>query len=60
MQIKGFAFVNKAAEREYKDLPVTIQKDFGVSLDAIQNNRKPFLEITPLSSIGAGVIELKI
>lgn len=59
--MKGFAFVNDAAEREYKDLPKSITQEFGVSLRAIQENKKPFLPVTNLSSsIGAGVIELKI
>ncbi|MES1023655.1 type II toxin-antitoxin system RelE/ParE family toxin [Gloeocapsa sp. BRSZ] len=58
--MKGFAFVNDAAEREYKALPKDVQQDFGTSLRAVQENKKPFLSITPLKSIGAGVIELKI
>lgn len=58
--MKGFAFVNDAAEREYKALPKDVQQDFGTSLRAVQENKKPFLPITPLKSIGAGVIELKI
>ncbi|BAQ63704.1 type II toxin-antitoxin system RelE/ParE family toxin [Geminocystis sp. NIES-3709] len=58
--MKKFAFINDAAEREYKELPKEIQQDFGVSLKAIQENKKPFLHITPLKSIGVGVIELKI
>ena len=37
-----------------------IQLKFGISLRAIQENKRPFLNIRPLSSIGAGVIELKI
>ena len=43
--MKKFAFVNDAAEREYKALPVGIQKDFGVSLSAIQKDETPFLTI---------------
>jgi phage-related protein len=58
--MKKFAFVNDAAEREYKDLPKDVQSEFGTSLRAIQEDKKPFLAITPLTSIGAGVIELKI
>ena len=58
--MKKFAFVNEGAEREYKKLPKDIQQEFGVSLRAIQENKKPFLPIKPLKSIGAGVIELKI
>lgn len=58
--MKKFAFINDAAEREYKDLPKDVQTDFGTSLRAIQEDKKPFLPITALTSIGAGVIELKI
>ena len=58
--MKKFAFVNDAAEREYKNLPKEVQQTFGTSLRAIQDDKKPFLPITPLKSIGAGVIELKI
>lgn len=58
--MKKFAFVNDAAEREYKALPQNIQQQFGISLRAVQEDNKPFLTIKPLKSIGAGVIELKI
>ncbi len=58
--MKQFAFVSDAAEREYKALPKEVQQEFGNSLRAVQDNKKPFLAITPLKSIGAGVIELKI
>lgn len=56
----NFAFVSTAAQKEYLELPKDVQREFGISLRAIQDNKKPFLPITPLSSIGAGVIELKI
>jgi phage-related protein len=58
--MKQFAFVSDAAEREYKALPKDVQQEFGTSLRAVQDDKKPFLPITPLKSIGAGVIELKI
>ena len=58
--MKQFAFVSDAAEREYKALPKKVQQEFGTSLRAIQDDKKPFLPIRSLSSIGAGVIELKI
>lgn len=60
MKEKKFTFVNKAADKEYKNLPKEIQFEFGTSLRAIQGNKKPFLQITALNSIGAGIIELKI
>lgn len=58
--MKEFAFVSDAAEREYKALPKEVQQEFGTSLRAVQDNKKPFLKITSLSDIEAGVIELKI
>ena len=58
--MKQFAFVNDAAEREYKDFPKEIQQQFGTSLRAVQDDKKPFLPIQTLEGIGAGVIELKI
>lgn len=58
--MKQFAFVNDAAEREYKALPKDVQQEFGTNLRAVQDDKKPFLPITFLKSIGAGVIELKI
>lgn len=41
-------------------MPKEVQQQFGTSLRAIQGDKKPFLPIRSLSSIGAGVIELKI
>jgi phage-related protein len=58
--MKQFAFVSDAAEREYKAFPKEVQQEFGTSLRAVQDDKKPFLPIRSLSSIGAGVIELKI
>lgn len=58
--MKQFAFVSDAAEREYKALPKEVQQEFGTSLRAVQDDKKPFLPIKSLNSIGAGVIELKI
>lgn len=57
---KVFGFVSEAAQREYKDLPREIQREFGASLRAIQQGMVPFLTIKHLSDIAPGVIELKI
>ena len=57
---KKFAFVSDAAEREYKALPQDVISEFGISLRAIQEDKKPFLTIKTLDSIGKGVIELII
>lgn len=56
---KKFAFVNDAAEREYKDLPDKIQDEFGKDLRLIQFGEEPRLPITHLDGVGAGVIELR-
>jgi phage-related protein len=57
--MKRFAFVNEAAEREYKDLPDRIQDEFGKDLRRIQYGEEPRLSITHLDSVGTGVIELR-
>jgi len=46
--------------RKYLQIPKEVQRQFGTSLRAIQCDMRPFLPTTTLSSIGAGVIELKI
>lgn len=56
--MKRFAFVNDAAEKEYKDLPADIQDEFGKDLRRIQYGQDPELPIKHLE--GAGVIELII
>jgi phage-related protein len=43
-----------------KALPKDVQKEFGVSLKAIQEDKRPFLPIKSLNSIGSGIFELKI
>ena len=58
--LKKFAFVNEAAEREYKDLPEKIQDEFGKDLRRIQYENDPKLPINYLTSVGSGVIELKL
>jgi len=58
--MKRFAFVNDAAEREYKELSENIQDEFGKDLRRIQYGQDPELAIGYLNSIGAGVVELKI
>ncbi|MCS3430602.1 type II toxin-antitoxin system RelE/ParE family toxin [Klebsiella sp. BIGb0407] len=58
--MKKFAFVNNAAEREYKILPLDIQVQFGKDLRLIQYGQDPQLPIDFLESVGMGIIELKI
>nr|UKE82604.1 type II toxin-antitoxin system RelE/ParE family toxin [Pectobacterium sp. PL152] len=58
--MKKFAFVNDAAEREYRALPADIQDEFGKDLRLIQYGQEPKLPIDFLDGVGIGVIELKI
>jgi len=59
--VKGFGFVSDAAEREYKSFSKEILQDFGTSLRAIQEGKRPFLAFETVSeSVGKGAIELKI
>ena len=51
--MKKFAFVNEAAEREYKDLPYEIQDEFGKDLRRIQYDQAPELTIEHLKSMAA-------
>jgi phage-related protein len=60
LTMKKFAFVNDAAEREYKDLPNDIQDEFGKDLRRIQYGQTPELTIEHLNSVGAVIVELKI
>ena len=55
-----FAFVNNAAEREYKDLPADVTDLFGKDLRRIQFGQPPKLASKQLNSIGHGVTELII
>ncbi|MEQ9874130.1 type II toxin-antitoxin system RelE/ParE family toxin [Pectobacterium brasiliense] len=58
--MKNFAFVNYAAEREYRSLPADIQDEFGKDLRLIQYGQDSTLPIGFLDGVGIGVIELKI
>lgn len=60
MDAKHFAFINEAAEREYKKLPDHIQDEFGKDLRRIQFSQDPVLAIKHLNGVGAGVTELII
>ncbi|MFB4359942.1 type II toxin-antitoxin system RelE/ParE family toxin [Pantoea sp. BS_8] len=59
--MKKFAFINEAAEREYKALPEDVQDAFGKDLRRIQYGQLPELLIGVMDSIDSGgVYELKI
>jgi phage-related protein len=55
-----FAFVSEAAEREYKQLPDEIMDEFGKNFRLIQYGEQPQIPLEHLSSIGNGIMELKI
>ncbi len=57
--MKKFEFVSQAAKRAYLDLPKEIQKQFGVDLNAVQQDKAPFSAYKTLSdTVGPGAIEL--
>lgn len=59
MTVKEFGFVSDQAYREYKYLPSNVQREFGISLRAVQENKQPFLKVKNLKeSVGVGAIEL--
>jgi len=58
--MKKFAFINEAAEREYKALPEDVQDAFGKDLRRIQYGQLPELPISAMDSMETGVFELKI
>lgn len=58
--MKNFEFVSTAAEKDFRSLPRKVLSRFALDIEALCQNEKPFSPITPLSSIGPGVIELKI
>lgn len=61
LPIKRFAFVNDAAQREYKNLPDDVQDEFGKDLRRVQYGGEPELTIKHLTeSVGTGAVELII
>lgn len=57
--MKKFGFVNNAAKAEYYKLPAEIVQQFGASLNQIQREKQPLLDVTQLAGY-SGVVELKI
>lgn len=55
-----FAFINDAAEKEYKDFPEEIQDEFGKAFRKIQYGEDPSLPIEKLSGFDIGTKEIKI
>ena len=53
------AFVNDAAEREYKTLSEGIQDEFGKDFKRIQFGENTVLPIASLNNIGPGIVEFK-
>lgn len=58
--MKTLEFASNAAEKEFTSLPREIGIRFSLDLEALLQDRKPLSKIQPLTSIGQGVIELKI
>ena len=57
--MKEFRFVNKQALKEFKALPVHIQKRFGLDLNAVCQGKEPFSKFKHIAdSVGVGAIEL--
>ncbi len=60
MSMKKLEFASSVAEKDFKNLPRDIGLRFSLDLEALLQGLKPFSKIQPLTSIGQGVIELKI
>jgi phage-related protein len=57
--VKEFRFVNKQSLKEFKSLPVHIQKRFAHDLNAVCEGLQPFSKFKHIAdSIGVGAIEL--
>lgn len=56
--MKTFAFVNAAAERAFRDLPLEIQKQFLFDLSLVQSGMTPASDFKVLKGAWSGVIEL--
>lgn len=60
MANRPVSFINKQSKKEFEKLPSDARDDFAADFLAIQRDRRPFRDITPLQSVGKGVFELKI
>jgi phage-related protein len=57
--VKDFRFVNKQSLKEFKSLPVHIQKRFAHDLNAVCEGQQPFSKFKHIAdSVGVGAIEL--
>src|SRR5690606_26228918 len=57
--MRKFRFTNKQSLKEFKALPVQVQKRFALDLNAICEGKDPFSRIKHLTeSVGSGAIEL--
>ncbi len=59
MPEKKFRFASDAAGREYKKLPANIQKDFGSSLNLVQNQHKTFSTYNSIKQYRRGSLRAK-
>ncbi|MBQ0720756.1 MAG: type II toxin-antitoxin system RelE/ParE family toxin [Gammaproteobacteria bacterium] len=57
--MKEFRFVNKQSLKEFKALPLTVQKRFAADLNEICKGKQPFSKFKHIAdSVGVGAIEL--
>lgn len=57
--MKIFRFINKPSLKEFKALPVHIQKRFAADLNEVCKGKSPFSKFKHISeSVGVGAIEL--
>lgn len=57
--MKEFRFINKQSLKEFKALPIHIQKRFALDLYAVCEGKEPFSKFKHLAeSVGNGAIEL--
>lgn len=57
--MKEFRFINKQALKEFKALPLPVQKRFALDLEAVCQGKAPFSKFKHIAdSVGIGAIEL--
>jgi len=56
--LKRLQFVNEAAQKETRDLPLSIRKAIGFQLQRVQRGEMPD-DFKPMKSVGAGVYEIR-
>lgn len=58
-KIKEIRFINNQSLKEFKALPIEVQKRFALDLEAVSKDKRPFSKFKNISeSVGVGTIEL--